>query len=50
MTNYKQPYQQDIYVALLRSFNAAHDLILAQGGHLTTLCAGTYKKWSDLLD
>ncbi|KAH9410320.1 hypothetical protein TYRP_010079 [Tyrophagus putrescentiae] len=29
----------DIFVALLRSFNAAHDLILAQGGHLTTLCA-----------
>ena len=32
---------QDIFVALLRSFHEAHDLILAQGGHLTTLCAGT---------
>ncbi|KPL96859.1 PP2C-like protein domain-containing protein CG9801-like protein [Sarcoptes scabiei] len=29
----------DIFVALLRSFDAAHHTILSQGGYLTTLCA-----------
>ncbi|CAG2164956.1 unnamed protein product [Oppiella nova] len=31
----------DIFVALLRSFNAAHNLILQENGLLTTLCTGT---------
>lgn len=37
----------DIFVALLRSFNAAHNLILSQGGHLTTLCAAVICQLKD---
>lgn len=32
-------FQQDIFVALLRSFHAAHSLILQEDGMLTTLTA-----------
>ncbi|KAH9421226.1 hypothetical protein DERP_012799 [Dermatophagoides pteronyssinus] len=37
----------DIFIALLRSFNAAHNMILAQGGHLTTLCAAVICQLKD---
>lgn len=32
-------YSQDVFVALLRSFHAAHSLILQEDGMLTTLTA-----------
>ncbi|KAH9517961.1 hypothetical protein DERF_008573 [Dermatophagoides farinae] len=37
----------DIFIALLRSFNAAHNMILAKGGHLTTLCAAVICQLKD---